>query len=153
MQLAGHGTPRQVSDWILQATEPLGVGMNQPGTADYAEAMERRRKAGDMLAKIGMRIVTGAAKAKAANDGGRARPVPGRDYLAVAASGQGLAKLFEGTHYADGVWTQALKRITGAVPNETQRISGMACKCTLVPIDAFLMREDAPARVDEEEEA
>lgn len=153
VQLAGHGTPRQVSDWILQATEPLGVGMNQPGTADYAEAMERRRKAGDMLAKIGMRIVTGAAKAKAANDGGRARPVPGRDYLAVAASGQGLAKLFEGTHYADGVWTQALKRIAGAVPNETQRISGMACKCTLVPIDAFLMREDAPARVEEEEEA
>lgn len=153
VQLAGHGTPRQVADWILQATEPLGVGAAQPGTMEYGEAMDRRRKAGDMLAKIGMRIVTGSAKAKAAEPNGKPRPVPGRDYLAVAVSGQGLAKLFENTTWNDGVWTQALKRIKGAVPNETQRISGMATKCTMIPIDAFLMREEDAARVDQDEEA
>jgi hypothetical protein len=152
VQLAGHGTPRQVAEWILQATEPLGVGMAQPGTVEHGEAMERRRKAGDMLAKIGMRIVTGKAKAGGSADDKRPRPTPGRDYLAVAVSGQGLAKLFENSNWNDGVWTQALGRIKGAIKNETQRIAGMASKCTLVPIDAFLMREDAPERVEQEEE-
>jgi hypothetical protein len=152
VQLAGHGTPRQVAEWILQATEPLGVGLLQPGTVEYGEAVDRRKRASDMLAKISMRIVTGKTKAKEPGDGQRARPVPGREYLAVAASGQGLAKLFENTHWKEGVWTQALKRIKGAVPNDTQRIAGMPNKCTLVPIDAFLMRDDDAATVEREEE-
>lgn len=154
VQLAGHGTPRQVAEWILQATEPLGVGAAQPGTVEYGEAVDRRKRAADMLAKIGMRIVTGSARPPERAGTAREKPVPGRDYLAVAVSGQGLARLFENSVWNDGVWSQALGRVRGALKNQTQRISGLSCKCTLVPIDAFLMREDdMAARVNEEEEA
>lgn len=141
VQLAGHGTPRMVSDWLLQATEPT----RGAGIADDDEIRERRRSAGNMLAKIGMRIVVGRAREGA--DDGRPRPVPGREYVAIAHAHQGLARLFADSRWAAGVWAQAIKRVNGAIAGDKQRIGGLNVRCTLVPVDMIVSREDEAEEV------
>lgn len=147
VQLQGHGTPRMVSDWILQATEPMRADL----AGGDVETRDRRRNADSMLAKVGMRIVIGKPRAGALAGEDRPQPVPGREYVAIASAHQGLARIFTDSRWKDGVWSQALKRIKGAIPNETQRIGGLATKCTLVPADMIVSREDeaVAARVEE----
>lgn len=135
VQLAGHGQPRLVSDWLLQATGPV---------------IEDRSRAVEMLNKVGLGIHIGGMGRKAAGvgrDGGadpnaRPRPVPGRTYITVANAHQGLARLFEQSHWkgrsgGSGVWSQALGRVPGAVRGEVQRIGGQPTKCTLIPLEAM----------------
>jgi hypothetical protein len=131
VQLAGHGTPRLVADWLEEAALPLAHGDTNKDPA----------RARAMLAKIGLGVFVGTARKGEADD--KPRPVPGRRYIVVANAHQGLARQFEGSHWAgrsgaSGVWSQALKRVAGAVPNARQRISGMIIACTLVPIEALL---------------
>lgn len=134
VQLSGHGTPRLVADWITQASLPDVVGLENRNPAT----------ARDMLAKIGLGVFLGSsARGKGDADPDKPRPVPGRRYIIVANAHQGLARQFEGSHWqgrsgASGVWSQALRRIPGAIPNARQRLSGMLMACTLVPIEALL---------------
>lgn len=137
VQLAGHGNQRLVSDWLLQATEPMPAGA---GADMLDETRGRRRTANDALAKVGLAAIIGKARKREAGDE-RPQPVPGRDYLAIAVNHQGLARLFEGSDWARGVWTQAAKRVRGAIPGETQRIGGVSTKCTLVPMDVLIERD------------
>jgi hypothetical protein len=137
VQLAGHGTPRLVSDWVRQACDESGP-----------EQQSAARTARDMLGKVGIGIFTGA-KRKGEREGG---PSPGRQYLMIASAHQGLAGQFEGSHWkgksgANGVWVQALARIEGAVRGEKQRIGGVSQRCTLVPIEAIF---GDPSPTDEE---
>ena len=130
VQLAGHGQPRLVADWVGEAGKP-------PGDMDADPA-----KARAMLAKIGLGVHIGATT-KGALDDDKPRPVPGRQYIVVANAHQGLTRQFEGSHWAgrsgaSGVWSQALKRIAGAVPGSRQRVGGMVIACTLVPIEALI---------------
>jgi hypothetical protein len=131
VQLAGHGMPRLVAEWVAQAVKPASEGDDQA-------------KAKEMLAKIGMGIFVGSARRR--EEGDRPAPVPGRTYIVVANSHQGLSRQFEGSHWAgksgaSGVWTQALVRIPGALRNERQRIAKMPMACTLVPVEAMLEPE------------
>lgn len=68
----------------------------------------------------------------------------GRRWLAVANAHQGLAALFQGTHWAArsgaaGVWVQALRRVPGAQPHAGLRFNGAYSRCTLLPLDAVLL--------------
>ncbi|WP_061780767.1 hypothetical protein [Sphingomonas sanguinis] len=144
VQLARSGTPRLISDWLLQATEPV-LG----GDVDES-ARGRVREAADALAKVGMRIVTG--KANMVVSEGAPKPTPGRDYLAVAITHQGLSRVFENSRWKEGVWSQALKRMKGASWGNTQRIGGSPAKCTLVPVDQIIQRDDVVVPVREAEE-
>jgi hypothetical protein len=90
-----------------------------------------------MLSKLGLALFDGSKVRKPKEDG----PIPGRRYLLVANTHQGLAAQFEGSHWkgksgASGVWVQALARIPGAVRNQNYRIGGSQMRCTLVPIEA-----------------
>lgn len=150
VQLQGHGQPRLVSDWLWQAAQPL------PdlawGTDNHDEIAGQKRAANKMLEKIGLRVMTaGLPKADAVDDG-RPRPTPGRQYVAIASAHQGLARQFEGQRWAGGVWSQAVKRLEGAIAGQTQRIGNAPAKCTLIPIDVLkLASADDP--IDEEEAA
>jgi hypothetical protein len=129
VQLAGHGTPRLVSDWVQQACTD---------SAD-PEARAEATRAKEMLAKIGLGIA-GQDRNSSPRDRGAAA-IPGRLYLVVANAHQGLAQQFEGSHWkgksgASGVWSQALARIPGAVRNQQRRISGVQTRCTLIPVEA-----------------
>lgn len=131
VQLAGHGTPRLVADWVAQAVRPASE------SDDHARAREQ-------LAKVGIGITVGRARKVGDDDDvERPRPAPGRTYIVVANAHQGLGRLFaesqwKGRGGASGVWSQSLKRLPGAVPNERQRIGGMTMACTLVPIEALV---------------
>jgi hypothetical protein len=113
------GSKHVVNHWLRIAA---GV---MPGTDRY--------EATDVLATLGMRLVVDAG---------------GRNWLAVANAHQGLASLFEGTHWAGrsgtaGVWTQALRRVPGAQPHGCQRFAGVASRCTMIPLDAILAPDDS----------
>jgi len=87
-----------------------------------------------MLGKVGMRIFVGAAGGKE----GPNKPVPGREYVAVASNHQGLARIFEQSRWNKGVWSQSLGRVQGAVKNYPIRIAKVNMKATLVPIEALI---------------
>lgn len=62
----------------------------------------------------------------------------GGEWLAVANSHQGLARLFAATHWAarsgaSGVWMQALRRLPGAATGNL-RFNGVGARATLLPI-------------------
>ena len=146
VQLEGRGLPKLVSEWLLDASEPIDL----TAEPDVQGAVQNRRAQADKaLGRAGMRIVV-PVRARGAGAGQTDRaPIVGQTYVAVAVTHQGLAKLFENSRWAKGVWTQAMRRVPGAIGGETQRIGGIAMKCTFVPIEAIVEREDM---VDFEEE-
>lgn len=131
VQLAGHGAPRLVSDWLGDATEPNPW---LPGDMQWQEAQDKRASAERMLGKVGMRIFVGAA----GGSDGPNKPMPGREYVAVASNHQGLAKIFDQSRWNRGVWSQSLGRVQGAVKNYPIRIAKVNMKATLVPISALI---------------
>ncbi|QJQ31811.1 hypothetical protein GV829_04580 [Sphingomonas lacunae] len=139
VMLERGGTQRLVSEWLLQATSGLKPG-ELPG-----DEVVRQRAAAEALARIGVRV--------ASNLKGM---TPGRHYLAVASRHQGLARIYEGTHWqgrsgAEGVWAQALKRISGAMANYTIKMAGTTMKATLVPLEVAIEQDaDEWARADRE---
>ena len=50
----------------------------------------------------------------------------------------GLATIFAGTAWADGRWSQALKRLPGARAIGAQRFAGVTCRGVFVPADVIL---------------
>ena len=80
------------------------------------------------LGKIGLKLV----------DSERAdRPT----YLAVASNHQGLARIFNGTRWERGAWSQALRYLPGAMAAEYPlRFAGVRSRATLVP-EAALPRD------------
>ena len=143
-----RGQQRIVSEWLLQASEPVEPGLP---LELQSETRGRRDAAQKALGRIGIRIVTGTKRTREAGDD-KPQPIPGRDYVAIAVKHQGLAKLFENSDWVDGGWGQSLGRVDGAVKGETQRILGINTKCTFVPVDAMVQRDgdgDVVARVGE----
>lgn len=134
VQLAGHGAPRLVSDWLGDATEP---NLQHPGSHEFMEANDKRKAADQMLGKMGMRIFVGGATRKGQEKAPN-KPVPGREYVAVASNHQALARIFDQSRWNRGVWSQSLGRVAGAIKNYPIRISKVNMKATLVPIDALV---------------
>lgn len=67
---------------------------------------------------------------------------PEGDCLAVANSHQGLAGLFDRTHWAgrsgaSGVWVQSLRRLPGAQAGQ-RRFGGRKVRCTTIPLSTVL---------------
>ncbi|MGN6596096.1 hypothetical protein [Sphingopyxis terrae] len=148
VNLQGHGTPRLVSSWLWQAAQPVPDYM-MAGTAAADEVHDLKRAANKMLEKIGMKVIVAGAAKPGVGDDGRPKPVPGRQYVAIASKHQGLARQFEGERWAAGVWSQALKRLPGALANQTQRIGNAPAKCTLVPVDVLELGADDDPLVEE----
>jgi hypothetical protein len=126
VQLTGHGAPRLVAEWVAQAAAPV-----DPDPMREMELDVDRKKANDALGKVGLRVVRGAKGL-----------VPMREYLAVAGRGhRALDRLFEGSNFNEGVWTQALARLPGAVRDINIRIAHVQGKRTCVPIEAAISRD------------
>lgn len=66
----------------------------------------------------------------------------GRPWLAIANDHSGLAKLFERTHWAGGVWVQAARRLRGFELGNL-KFATLQRRCTEIPLDTVLP-EDAP---------
>lgn len=136
VQLAGHGTPNTVGHWIQRAAPKVDADHETREGAETAKAQ---------LGKVGLGVLTGGTRKRA---GDAPSPIPGRRYIMVASNHQGLARLYEGSRWGGGVWSQALKRLPGALGNERQRIGGIVAACTLVPVDVLLDQ-----RTSDEEDA
>jgi hypothetical protein len=69
-------------------------------------------------------------------------------WLAVTLYHQGLARIFQGSHWAgrsgaSGAWVQQLRRVNGALQGTSAlRFSGVTYKCVLVPLAAVLPEPD-----------
>jgi len=137
VQLDRGGKVLTVADWVVQAATPT------PPNADMmltSEIRDKRRFANEALARIGVKVVDGR--------------FPGQERLAVAVNHQGLARIFDGSKFAAGVWAQALGRIVGAERNVTPRINHRPTKSVYVPIKAAvdLERDDGGVEAREMED-
>jgi hypothetical protein len=73
-------------------------------------ADDSARYAMDRLENFGMKIVNARATEKGAI--GAVKPVAGKAlFLAIANKHEALAKIFDGSRWAEGVWSQALARV------------------------------------------
>lgn len=115
--LEGASRPQTVASWVAKAAaeldEPPDAAGKRPDAAERA------------LSVIGLRVVKR-----------RRDPAPS---LAVSVSHQGLARLFQNSHWqarsgAAGVWGQSLARLMGAEGNQNVRIGGVQNKAVLVPL-------------------
>lgn len=113
------GRKRSIGDWIAQAAG-----------RDNTNKHEDADNAHKTLAAIGLKV----DKEK----------IQGKDTLClfIATKHQGLAKIFKETDWANGVWTQAFRRFENAGAFNTRRFGGVASKCTIVPIDEILGKEN-----------
>ena len=113
------GRKRSIGDWIAQAAG-----------RDNTNKHEDADNAHKTLAAIGIKVedeVINGEKTKC---------------LIIATKHQGLAEIFEKTDWANGVWTQAFRRFKNSAAYNTRRFGGVASKCTIVPIDEVLGKED-----------
>lgn len=113
------GRKRSIGDWIAQAAG-----------RDNTNKHEDADNAHKTLAAIGLKV----DKEK----------INGKDTLClfIATKHQGLAKIFKETDWANGVWTQAFRRFENAGAFNTRRFGGVPSKCTIVPIDEILGKEN-----------
>lgn len=112
------GRRRSVGDWIAQAAG-----------RDNTNKSEDPDNAHKVLAAIGLKVEdTDIAGTQT-------------KCLFIATKHQGLAKIFIGTQWQDGVWTQAFRRFNNAGAYNTRRFGGVASKCTYVPLDEILGKE------------
>lgn len=147
VQLDFRRGQRLVSEWLVDRLLPLPATEFEP---DYVEIKQKRDAAEAALGRIGLKVVTFGP-----NDRGRNKPPPHihGEWLAVATSHVGLDQLLQGTKFGEGVWTQALARLPGAVKTTVNgrvtRFAGHQSKCTLIPIAIAL----PPGDEDDDESA
>lgn len=66
-------------------------------------------------------------------------------YLAVANSHQGIAHMFAGKKWANGVWAQALGRCPDAIEGVTVKMAKSSLRASLVPLDQVIDESEIPA--------
>jgi hypothetical protein len=115
--------------WIKAAGRRPGAGDRLFGSDTLASSPDQRReeqgkKANQFLAAFGLRVEA-------------SQPVP---VLLVATKSEfsGLRKLFDGSQWQGGAWSQSLKRLPGATsPRVPLRFDGNQSKVTAVPFTAI----------------
>lgn len=129
LKAAGH-RPKAGARLFGQSGDDYTQGLaDSTALADYA------KRANASLASIGLRVVG----------------TPEAPVLFVAgAQFQGLKDIFQRSAWSNGVWTQSLRRVKGAVANAgPRRIDGLQTKGTEVPFSAMpglmFFDEDVPA--------
>ena len=129
--------------WLLSSTldlyrggerKTVGSWVRQAGGYDKVTDIETR-DAKRALGNVGMGVFD-----KIVSDKERIK------VLCVANDHQGLASLFKDSHWigqsgADGVWTQALRRVHGAFADR-QRFCGARESCTAIPLTSIFGGED-----------
>jgi hypothetical protein len=127
VNLEGGSRPQTVAHWIARAASEME---EEPGLDG------ERPKGGEQgLAVVGLRVM------KRRSDASR--------WVAVAVAHQGLARLFQNTHWqarsgAAGVWGQSLARLPGVLTGQNVRVGGMQAKTLLVPL--ALCRDEGEER-------
>lgn len=116
-----RGEQYTVSQWIMVAAGLPGAPAKLLGdhSTDDIGREERKRQANDLLAQYGLRIYA------------ETEPV-----LFIANTGTALMKrLFEGSQWAGGVWSQSARRVPNAYrPNSTKTLAGVRTRGTMLPL-------------------
>ena len=112
VMLDGGAKPQTVAHWVARAAAELSNDSMDDRPGERA------------LGVIGMRVQQSRI---------------GAQWLAVAVAHQGLARLFQGTHWqarsgANGVWGQSLARLPGVSANVAVRVGGVPVKCNRLPL-------------------
>ncbi len=116
------GRKRSIGDWINQA-----AGLENTECSTGAITEDTKDAANKVLSTYGLKVANEYLSGDSMTQ-----------CLLVATSHQGLAKVFKETAWAEGVWTQALRRLKGAQPYKTRRFGGVASKCTFIPIQSII---------------
>lgn len=116
------GAKRTIGDWIAEAA---GLDCSRPS------ANADPQQANKIISTYGLRV----EKVKDSRGG----EIPA---LFIASRHQGLAKVYENTHWRQGVWIQAFRRFSGATNYNTKRFNGVAAKCVYVPLDNLPLHPD-----------
>jgi hypothetical protein len=124
--LEGGSRPQTVAHWIGRAADELDA---EPDLATG----KRPDTAARSLAVLGLRVMDRTDKKSRTQ----------RRWVMVPVAHQGLAKLFQGTHWqassgAAGVWGQSLGRLVMAERDQNVRIGGVQQKCVAIPLERCL---------------
>lgn len=116
-----------VSHWLMTAGELPGAPSElvavDGGLQDSVARSEAARRANEKLAKIGLRVRgTGAAAELFIPN----KPIPG------------LCKLFEHSQWANGVWSQAARRVPGAkITDSPLKLAGQQSRGVYLPFSSI----------------
>lgn len=144
VQSRGSEEREALATWIGRAVSLAGV--EQPAAVEQ-EALE---KAHARLAQIGIRLVNVSynadrAEAEIRGPWGAATygaKLPG--FLAIAATHQGLAGIYQGTTWQGGVWRQSLARTPGALEHIKLKFGRVSLRAVLVPLAEVLDDSELP---------
>lgn len=131
--------------------EPVARTIRKAMLVSNTQVMNRARA---RLEAAGIRLVTTTEKPNGATGIRPASGLPNeRVYLAIGGrSIQGLAKLFDRTRWAGGVWTQSFGRLPGAIKQVDVKFDGRKDRATLIPIEQICSLEveeaDTPMAAD-----
>lgn len=116
-----------VSHWLMVAAELPGAPHElvavDGGLNDAVARAEAAKRANEKLAKLGLRVKGTGASAELFVPN---KPIPG------------LCKLFEHSQWANGVWSQAARRVPGAQVTENPlRLAGQATRGVYIPFTSI----------------
>jgi len=106
-----------VAEWLRRASEPFN---------SLAERAER------VLGNSGIKIIRPREQARVVPSAPASEGRP--CYFAVANRHAGLDRLFSGTRWAQGVWKQAARDLSAALPAETAKYGGVPERGTAIPL-------------------
>ncbi len=112
-----RGEQYTVAQWIMAAAQLPAAPAD---LLRRGEEQESARQANEKLAKVGLRVTGRADEARIFFPN---KPIPG------------LCRLFDGSQWADGGWSQAARRLEGA-DAASLTLAGISTRGTYVPIKA-----------------
>ena len=138
LQVRGGDEPKPISRHIVTAARSMAAPDPDPVPLDRLE-------------NHGMKLVNAVDRGEG-KDGrlniGAVKAKPGEAiFLAIANKHGALDRLFQGTRWSNGVWSQSLGRVEGAHSRVKVRFAGSApVWATLIPLEAIVeMEDDGPA--------
>lgn len=119
-----RGEQFSIAQWVMAAAElkgaPAGIGGDDDDTP--WDKSQKARRANEQLSKYGLRVATG--------DGVPKLFLPNAKIPA-------LCKLFEGSTWGNGVWSQSARRFPGATPSNPLKLAGIQTRGTYIPVTAI----------------
>lgn len=140
VQARGGDEREQLASWIGKAIGAAVAPLIEGDAPDERHA--------DRLQQIGLKLVNARWYPEERDVGGKVTK-PGRwgagefdpaspGFLAVAYMHRGLAKLYEGETWQNGVWRQSLARTPGSIEGAKIKFGHAALTAVLVPLGAVL---------------
>ncbi|MFZ5704928.1 MAG: hypothetical protein ACOY5R_06635 [Pseudomonadota bacterium] len=115
--------------------EPISRTIRKAMLFNNEQVMNRARS---RLSAVGIRLVNRVVKGDG-SVGVRAADKPEDCYIAIGGKRlNGLAKLFAGTRWQGGVWSQSFARLPGAIKGVDVKFDGIKDRATLVPIEQIV---------------